>query len=99
MTFYLWITALLEICFPQKTYGLDIDFSDFNYDLTTILFSENSSIVVQACESIENILKEENINYKKIGSVLKSEKISLKNNEQILKFDSYKYLVLIDLQI
>ena len=85
------ITALLEICFPQKTYGLDIDFSDFNYDLTTILFSENSSIVVQACESIEKILKKENINYKKIGSVLKSEKISLKNNEQILNFDINKY--------
>jgi phosphoribosylformylglycinamidine synthase len=66
------ITTLLEMCFSDVNLGATIDFSAFaEKDLVKILFSENIGIVFQAKENerIENKLKENNIEFFKIGTV------------------------------
>jgi len=66
------ITTLLEMCFADTNLGLKIDFSVFEEkDIIKYLFSENIGIVFQAKEDtfIENILKDNNISFYKLGTV------------------------------
>ncbi|WP_310378032.1 phosphoribosylformylglycinamidine synthase [Flavobacterium sp.] len=70
------ITTLLEMCFADVDLGAKIDLSVFEEkDLVKILFSENIGIVFQAKNdaSIESKLKENNIEFFKIGSVTSTE--------------------------
>jgi phosphoribosylformylglycinamidine synthase len=78
------ITTLLEMCFADVNLGAKIDFSVFEEkDLVKILFSENIGIVFQAKEDaiIENKLKENNIEFFKIGVV---------KSAAVLEFGNYK---------
>ena len=77
------ITTLLEMCFADVNLGAKIDFSVFEEkDLVKILFSENIGIVFQAKEDaiIENKLKENNLEFFKIGVV---------QSAAVLEFGSY----------
>ncbi|MFA9191315.1 phosphoribosylformylglycinamidine synthase [Flavobacterium sp. FZUC8N2.13] len=84
------ITTLLEMCFADVNLGAKIDFSVFEEnDLVKILFAENIGIVFQAKEDarIENKLKENNIEFFKIGSVNSTETLDL----GLSTFDIKKY--------
>ena len=48
------ITSLLEICFPSKNIGAELDFSSLNEkDSAKLLFNENISVILQAENDIE----------------------------------------------
>lgn len=74
------ITTLLEMCFADTNLGAHISFKEFREkDLVKILFSENISIVLQAKNDVvfENKLKENKIEFFKIGSVHAREILSI----------------------
>lgn len=52
------ITTLLEMCFPSTNVGAEIDLSGIEaQDIATLLFAENSGIVVQADDGQSDTLK------------------------------------------
>ena len=66
------ITTLLEMCFPENNLGAKLSFDNFReINLVKILFSENISVVFQAKDDVvfENKLKENNIEFFKLGKV------------------------------
>ena len=80
------ITTLLEMCFADNNLGAKLLFDNFKEkDLVKILFSENIGVVFQAKDDIifENKLKENNIEFFKLGEVNDSEILEVSN----LKFD------------
>ncbi|QQX76386.1 phosphoribosylformylglycinamidine synthase [Aequorivita iocasae] len=83
------ITTLLEICFADVNLGADLDLSGLGEtDLVKVLFSENCGVVIQASEdaSVEKMLAENNIDFKKIGRVSENETLSINNNSEKLQF-------------
>ncbi|WP_118195010.1 phosphoribosylformylglycinamidine synthase [Albibacterium indicum] len=82
------ITTLLEMCFADRDLGADIDLSSIGEeDSIKLLFSENISIVFQADESVEGVLKDNGIEFHKIGSVTKKANVTIKNNGNEWSFD------------
>ncbi len=75
------ITTLLELCFADINLGADLDLTALEEkDSIKLLFSENSGIVFQAkSASVEQILTEANIAYKKIGKVISEPILNIKN--------------------
>ncbi|UOB17816.1 phosphoribosylformylglycinamidine synthase [Abyssalbus ytuae] len=64
------ITTLLEMCFAEKNTGAGISFKDFDEkNLIKILFAENAGLVFQGDAAAEEILKNKNIDFHKIGEV------------------------------
>ena len=56
------IVSLLEMCFPSKKIGMKINLDSLdNNDIVSVLFSENSGLIVQSNENIELIFKKLNI--------------------------------------
>jgi phosphoribosylformylglycinamidine synthase len=45
------ITALLEMCFPERDAGLDIDLSGFDEGVINVLFSEKPAVLVQVADA------------------------------------------------
>ncbi|MCG2431564.1 phosphoribosylformylglycinamidine synthase [Aequorivita xiaoshiensis] len=83
------ITTLLEMCFANVNLGADLDLSNLGEsDMVKVLFAENSGIVIQASEdtSVEKLLSENNIDFKKIGTVTSNETLAIKNNGEELSF-------------
>ena len=83
------ITTLLEMCFADINLGADLDLSTLEEnDSVKLLFAENCGVVIQASEdvSVEKLLLEKNIHFKKIGNVTDSNLLSIKNNDAELKF-------------
>lgn len=76
------ITTLLEMCFADTNLGAKLDLTDLGEsDTIKLLFSENAGIVFQAKDSsIETLLSEAKIDFKKIGKVVLEETLTLKNN-------------------
>jgi phosphoribosylformylglycinamidine synthase len=74
------ITTLLEMCFADTNLGAQISFKDFREkDLVKILFAENIGIVLQAKNDtvFESKLKNEKIEFYKIGTVDSQEILSI----------------------
>jgi len=83
------ITTLLEMCFADVNLGADLDLSALGEnDLVKVLFAENSGVVIQASDdaSVEKILAEKNIDFKKIGTVSENETLLIKNISEELTF-------------
>ncbi|WP_271393925.1 phosphoribosylformylglycinamidine synthase [Aequorivita sinensis] len=83
------ITTLLEMCFANVNLGADLDFSNLGEsDMVKVLFAENAGLVIQASEdtSVEKLLSENNIDFKKIGTVTTNETLTIKNNREELSF-------------
>lgn len=76
------ITTLLEMCFADTYLGAELDLTDLGESNTIkLLFSENAGIVFQAKDSsIEAVLNDAKIDFKKIGKVVLEETLTLKNN-------------------
>ncbi|WP_282055202.1 phosphoribosylformylglycinamidine synthase [Maribacter luteus] len=76
------ITTLLEMCFANVNLGADLDLSALNEeDTIKLLFSENSGIVFQSKDdTIEDLLKNVNIDVKKIGKVTNKPRLNILNN-------------------
>ncbi|SDX06444.1 phosphoribosylformylglycinamidine synthase [Aequorivita viscosa] len=83
------ITTLLEMCFANLNLGADLDLSNLGErDMVKVLFAENAGLVIQASEdtSVEKLLSENNIDFKKIGTVTTNETLTIKNNSEELSF-------------
>lgn len=83
------ITTLLEMCFANVNLGADLDLSNLGEsDMVKVLFAENAGLVIQASEdaSVEKLLSENNIDFKKIGTVTTNETLAIKNNSEELSF-------------
>jgi len=81
------ITTLFEMCFADNNLGANFNLSDLNEkDTVKLLFSENIGIVFQADFSVENTLKQNDIEFLKIGNVTNSDTFSLINHTQKLTF-------------
>ncbi len=83
------ITTLLEMCFADVNLGATLDLTALgNEDSVKVLFSENCSIVIQASDdaSVEKLLAENNIDFKKIGTVTETETLQIKNHSETLSF-------------
>ena len=88
------ITSLLEICFPSKNIGAELDFSSLNEkDSAKLLFNENISVILQAENDIEfeQFFSENNIHFYKIGNITNGKELIIKNNNDIFRFEIEKY--------
>jgi phosphoribosylformylglycinamidine synthase len=82
------ITTLLEMCFADRDLGASIDLTSLGEkDSIKLLFAENISIVFQADENAEAILKSNGVNYHKIGKVSSNSTLVLKNGSDTLNLD------------
>jgi phosphoribosylformylglycinamidine synthase len=86
------ITSLLEMCFPSINISADIDLSSLNEnDIIKLLFSENCGIIVQShSNKIEEVFKQNSINFFNIGEVRSGRSMKIKNNSDNLIFDIEK---------
>lgn len=85
------ITTLLEMCFADNNLGARISFTDFEEkNSIKILFSENIGVVLQANDDavFESFLKEENIEFFKIGQVEESANLSI--NGKLFNIAEYR---------
>src|SRR5699024_8382881 len=82
------ITTLLEMCFAENNLGAAYDLSVLEEkDSVKLLFNENAGIVFQAKDnSIEDILKEAEVEFFKIGKVISEDQLSIKNAEDHFDF-------------
>ncbi len=83
------VTTLLEMCFSDNGIAADIDLSKIGEtDTIQLLFAENCGIVFQATDdSIEAILKEEDIPFYKIGNVTAGNTLRIKNISKTHEFN------------
>jgi phosphoribosylformylglycinamidine synthase len=82
------ITALLEMCFPEKNVGASIDLNSFNEkDLIKILFAENSGVLLQLKEEGANFIKNEGIELIELGVSTESNALQLKHKTQEIDFN------------
>ncbi len=75
------ITTLLEMCFADNGLGADVNLSGLGEpDSIKLLFSENAGIVFQGEDaSVEKILSDQNIDFRKIGKVVPEGTLHLTN--------------------
>jgi len=87
------ITTLLEMCFADTNLGAELDLSKLNEeDSAKVLFNENSGIVFQAKDnSVENILKENGVEFFKLGLVTKTAELKIVNYSDNFIFDIEQY--------
>ncbi|MEO2060168.1 MAG: phosphoribosylformylglycinamidine synthase [Mesonia sp.] len=87
------ITTLLEMCFADTHLGAELDLSKLNEeDSAKVLFNENSGIVFQAKDnSVENILKENGVEFFKLGLVTKTAELKIVNFSDNFIFDIEQY--------
>ena len=66
------ITALLEMCFPTSSVGLDLDFSSFKGSIVEVLFSENPAVILQTnnIDLIINKLNATGVQFFKLGEII-----------------------------
>ncbi len=83
------ITTLLEMCFADVNLSAEFDLSELNeQDMVKLLFNENCGIVFQAADaSAEKFLKEQQIEYFKIGKVTEGSILKIKKNSEVLEFN------------
>ena len=74
------LTALLEMCFPSQSAGIQVDVTQLvEKDLVKALFSENPGILIQveANGEVEKLLTTAQIGFKTLGTVTLNGKIEL----------------------
>jgi phosphoribosylformylglycinamidine synthase len=74
------LTALLEMCFPSQSVGMQVDVAQLEEkDLVKALFSENPGILIQveANGEVEKLLATAQIGFKTLGTVTLTGKIEL----------------------
>lgn len=74
------LTALLEMCFPSQSVGMQVDVTQLEEkDLVKALFSENPGILIQveANSKVEKLLATAQIEFKTLGTVTTDGKIEL----------------------
>jgi len=84
------ITTLLEMCFADIDLGALLDLTDLGEeDSVKLLLSENCAVVFQSTEDayIEKLLIENDIDFKRIGTVSGGNTLRLKNHEDNFNFD------------
>lgn len=82
------ITTLLEMCFAELNTGAKLDLSVLGEnDPIKVLFAENIGIVFQGDSSLELELKNQHIEFFKIGSVTSSESLEIKIGSENYSFD------------
>lgn len=84
------ITTLLEMCFANQGYGLDLNFDGFgNYTFSKLLFAENPAIVVQVKDSngFEANLQEKGIRYVKLGNPIVQRQIKITRHGVLHQFN------------
>ncbi len=84
------VTALLEMCFANKTFGINADLSSIaEEDIVKILFAENPGVLIQVkdVEKISAILDEKELGYQVIGSPVEERTLTIKKGELALSFD------------
>ncbi|MEN8250427.1 MAG: phosphoribosylformylglycinamidine synthase, partial [Bacteroidota bacterium] len=82
------LTALLEMCFPNKDTGLKLDLSELGEDLVAILFSEQPGVVVQVNDSrLQKRLTLSGILNYELGSVQNKPIVEIAFEEEELSFN------------
>ncbi|MFD2519076.1 phosphoribosylformylglycinamidine synthase [Salinimicrobium flavum] len=83
------ITTLLEMCFADIDLAANLDLSELGEeDNVKLLFAENCGIVFQAKDSsVEEILKEQQVEFFKIGRASEGKILKIKNGGQTLQFN------------
>jgi phosphoribosylformylglycinamidine synthase len=85
------ITTLLEMCFSQINLGATIDLTPIGEsDLTKLLLSENSGIIIQANSSIESAMTTAGIDFVNIGVPTEGDVLSIKNRNHTEAFQISK---------
>ncbi|EDP95053.1 phosphoribosylformylglycinamidine synthase [Kordia algicida OT-1] len=85
------ITTLLEMCFADVNLGANLDITALGEeDTIKVVFAENAGIVFQADASVEETLKENNIEFFNIGNVTDKSEVIIKNYEDSFTFDIAK---------
>ena len=86
------ITSLLEMCFPSKGIGADIDLSGLgSTDIVKVLFSEANALVIQASDEIETVLSKNNIDFTYLGKSNMKGVLNIKQNKKNWSFPISKY--------
>ncbi|NNF36031.1 MAG: phosphoribosylformylglycinamidine synthase [Saprospiraceae bacterium] len=86
------VTSLLEMCFPDINLGAAVDLNSIGEeDSVKLLFSENTGLIIQASESIEDLFNQNEIHYHRIGRVTKSAQISIVNGNDNFNLDVKQY--------
>ncbi|MGA0374144.1 MAG: phosphoribosylformylglycinamidine synthase [Flavobacteriaceae bacterium] len=86
------ITSLLEMCFPSKKVGMEIDMTLLNEnDTIALLFSENSGLVLQSEVDLTNHFGKYEIECYQIGKVTETGKLIFQNNNDQLNLDVAEY--------
>lgn len=81
------VTTLLEMCFAENNLGAEFDFSSLSEkDTAKLLFAENIGIVFQAKSDVEQILKDNNVEFFTIGKATESDRISIINGQDKFEF-------------
>jgi phosphoribosylformylglycinamidine synthase len=77
------ITALLEMCFPERESGIDVDLSGFNNSITSLLFSEKPALLIQVADAGKVIgeLAEKGVEAKQIGQFNNRRELTIKHEE------------------
>ena len=88
------VTALLEMCFANTSYGLNIDLSLLvETDLIKVLFSENPGVLIQVedLKAVDAILADSGIQYVELGAPTKERRLSIVTKGQTIVLDIDKY--------
>ena len=84
------ITTLLEMCFSDVNLGAKLDLTGLKEeDSVKLLFNENCGIVFQAVDNnaVEEILKDNAVEFFKIGSVVEGDAVEIRNGLEEFNFD------------
>ena len=88
------VTALLEMCFANKSHGINVNLSEFaENDIIKILFSENPGVIVQVAnsnlESITSILDDYDLHFINLGHPVEQRAVAFfgKDSTMILDID------------
>jgi len=79
------VVALLEMCFANVEFGLNVDLSGFaENDLVKLLFSEKPSVVVQATDAatFEELLSGSGVRFVKLGAPSDNRLITIKHSSR-----------------
>lgn len=79
------ITTLLEMNFGNNNFGMQLDFSNYNEsDLIKLMFSENPGVIIQVQNPQDVVpqLKEQELDFHIIGSIIPKRELTLKNKEE-----------------
>ena len=89
------ITTLLEMCFANRTGGIDIDLKQIaERDLVKVLFAENPGVIVQVAnenkETVEALLRRAGIAFAQIGKPVSGRQIKIKGSKLTFDIDQLR---------